>query len=214
MCQGLCMTFRIRGIFAPESLDLQTCCCKMTYLYIMEAIKGDALHEKISGGDNMRYCVSGTRCAGVVSLAGMVMLFSLLAGGCSKSVPKCDDRKAVEAVINSVSQDLKKQLSGIAGVQPGMELSDDEWKLIRSGMIIDLENIREQNFDKDTGKRTCAANLMVVEGGKKELTPITYIPMKREGSDELQVEISGLDHHGKEQEAEMAPEAESPEEKQ
>ena len=81
-----------------------------------------------------------------------------------------------------------------------MELSDDEWKLLRSGMIIDLENIREQNFDKDTGKRTCAANLMIVEGGKKELTPIIYIPMTQEGSGELQVTISGLDTYGKESE--------------
>jgi hypothetical protein len=120
--------------------------------------------------------------------------------GCSKSVPNCDDGKTIKAVINAVSQDLKKQLSGVAGVQPGMELSDDEWKLLRSGMIIDLENIREQNFDKNTGQRTCAANLMIVQSGKKELTPITYIPMTQEGSDELQVTISGLDNYGKESE--------------
>ena len=148
----------------------------------------------------MRYKLLGKRCTGISIPAGVCILILLLMSGCSKSVPKCDDGKTIKTVINAVSQDFRKQLSGIASVQPGMELSDDEWKLLRSGMIIDLENIREQNFDKDTGKRTCAANLMIVEGGKKELTPIIYVPMTQEGSDELQVTISGLDNYGKESE--------------
>ena len=146
----------------------------------------------------MRHNVTGKQRSGISIPAGVCILIFLLMSGCSKSVPKCDDGKTIDAVINAVSQDFRKQLSGLAGVQAGMELSDDEWKLLRSGMIIDLENIREQNFDENTGKRTCAANLMIVQGGKKELTPITYIPVRQEGSNELQVTISGLDNHERE----------------
>jgi hypothetical protein len=148
----------------------------------------------------MRHRMFGKQCAGISLSAGVCILLLLLMSGCSKSVPKCDDGKTIKAVINAVSQDFRKQLSGIAGIQSGMELSDDEWKLLRSGMIIDLENTREQNFDKDAGQRTCAANLMIVQGGKKELTPITYVAMTQEGSDELRVTISGLDNYGKESE--------------
>jgi len=145
----------------------------------------------------MRHSRLGKRRTGISIPAGVFILILLLMSGCSKSLPKCDDGKTIKAVIYAVGQDFRKQLSGIAGIQSGTELSDDEWKLLRSGMIIDLENIREQNFDKNAGKRTCAANLMIVQSGKKELTPITYIAMTQEGSD-VQVTISGLDNYGKE----------------
>jgi hypothetical protein len=133
-----------------------------------------------------------------VVITGLFAMLSILLGGCSKSIPGCDDGKTVKAVINTVSQDFKKNLSGIAGMGgPGMELSEDEWKTIRSGMVIDLEAIREQSFDEAAGKRICAANLMVVQGGKKELIPITYVPEINRKTGELKIALSGLDEFRK-----------------
>lgn len=131
-------------------------------------------------------------------ITGLLAMLLILVGGCSKSIPGCDDGKTVKAVINTVSQDFRKKLSGIAGMGgPGMELSEDEWKTIRSGMVIDLENIREQSFDEAAGKRTCTANLMVVQGGKKDLIPITYVPEVNKETGELNIALSGLDEFRK-----------------
>jgi hypothetical protein len=129
--------------------------------------------------------------------AAITCLFTMLlilVGGCSKSVPGCDGGKTVTAVINTVSQNFKKDLAGIAGLGgPGMELSEDEWKTIRSGMVIDLEAIREQSFDESAGKRICSANLMIVQGGKKELIPITYVPEVNKETGEMKIALSGID---------------------
>ena len=124
-----------------------------------------------------------------------VMLIAILfaLSGCSKSPVSCDSGKATTAVINSVSQDLKKDLSVIAGMGgTGMELSDDEWKALRAGIVIDLENIRENSFDEAAGKRICAANLMIVQSGKKEIIPITYASEIRKDTGEQKVTFSGL----------------------
>jgi hypothetical protein len=131
-------------------------------------------------------------------ITGLLAILLILAVGCSKSIAGCDDGKTVKAAINTVSQDFRKNLSGIAGMGgPGMELSEDEWKTIRSGMVIDLENIREQSFDEAAGKRTCTANLMVVQGGKKDLIPITYVPEVNKETGELNIALSGLDESRK-----------------
>jgi hypothetical protein len=143
--------------------------------------------------------------SGVLVITGLFTVLLILLGGCSKSIPGCDDGKTVKAVINAVSQDFRKHLSGIAGMGgPGMELSEDEWKTIRSGMIIDLENITEQSFDEAAGKRMCAADLMVVQGGKKDLIPITYVPEVNKETGELKISLSGLDESRKAK-AEPAP---------
>jgi hypothetical protein len=140
-------------------------------------------------------------------ITGIMALLLIMAGGCSKSPPGCDDGKTVKAVVNTISEDFRKSLSGIAGMGgPGMELSEDEWKTIRSGMVIDLENIREQSFDEATGKRTCAADLMVVQGGKKELTPITYVPEISKETGELKISLSGLDKYEKAKQPAPLPE--------
>ena len=146
---------------------------------------------------------SGAFPSGITVAAGVFLMILILVGGCSKSVPGCDDGKTVKAVINTVSDNFRKNLSGIAGMGgPGMELSEDEWRTIRSGMIIDLQDIREQSFDEEAGKRICAANLMVVEGGKKELIPVTYTPELNKGTGQLNISLSGLD---KLREAESEP---------
>jgi hypothetical protein len=127
-----------------------------------------------------------------IVLAGVWVIFLLLATGCSKSVPECDDGKTIKAAIDAVSQSFKNDLAAIAGAgTPGMELTDDEWKLLRSSMVIDLENPKELSFEAE--KRICAATLIIHSGGKKENIPITYIPEIKKDSGELQVTISGLE---------------------
>jgi hypothetical protein len=74
--------------------------------------------------------------SGVFVITCLFTVLLILLGGCSKSIPGCDDGKTVKAVINAVSQDFRKNLSGIAGMGgPGMELSEDEWKTICEGGI-------------------------------------------------------------------------------
>jgi hypothetical protein len=134
-----------------------------------------------------------------------VLLFAVY--GCSKSIPACDNGKTIKSVINLVSQDFKKDLASIAGLGgPGMELTDDEWRTIRAGMVIDLENIREHSYDEAEGKRKCAANLMIVSSGKKELIPITYVSEINKDTGELNLSLSGLDEYRKTKTAPMLPE--------
>jgi|GEM_PF-3043438 len=128
------------------------------------------------------------------AIAGIFVILLIFVSGCSKSVPKCDDGKTVKAVINTVSEDFKKDLAAVAGMgAPGMELTDDEWRTIRAGMVIDLEEIREQSFDEAADKRICAANLMVVSGGAKELIPVTFVTERNRDSGEVKITLSGLD---------------------
>jgi len=137
-----------------------------------------------------------------IIFTGALTILSTLLFGCSKSTPKCDSGKAVTGVIDTVGQDFKKDLAALTGMGgPGMELTDDEWKTIRAGMIIDLENIREQGFNENSGKRTCAASLLIVSGGKKKIIPITYISEIQKDSGELKTTISGLAEFKQEQTA-------------
>lgn len=125
-----------------------------------------------------------------------ILLFSVQ--GCSKTTPACDSGKTVKAVVNIVGQDFKNDLAAIVGLGgPGMELTDEEWKSIRAGMVIDLENIREHSFEEAEGKRKCAANLMIVSGGSKELIPVTYISEINKDTGELKVTLSGLEEYKK-----------------
>ena len=135
---------------------------------------------------------------GELVLAGVFIMLFVFASGCSKSAPKCDDGKTIKAVIDTVSQDLKKDLAAVAGVGgPGMELSDDEWRTIRAGMVIDLENIREQSFDEAADRRNCAANVMIVKGGSKELIPVTYVTERNKDTGDVKITLSGLEEFKK-----------------
>jgi hypothetical protein len=154
----------------------------------------------------MKNLLSRESHAVLLLMAGVFIMLLAGASGCSKSVSKCDDDKAIKAVINTVSQDMKKDLAAVAGLGgPGMELSDDEWRTIRAGMVIDLENIREHSFDEAANKRTCAANLMIVQGGKKELIPVTYVSEMNKDTGELKVALSGLQEYKKSQKAPPLP---------
>ena len=82
---------------------------------------------------------------------------------------------------------------------PGMGLSDDEWRTLRAGMVIDLENIREHSLDEAAGKRNCAANVMIMQSGKKELIPVTYVTEMNKDTGDLKIILSGLDEYKKAQ---------------
>jgi hypothetical protein len=140
-------------------------------------------------------------------LIGVFAVLLLAEYGCSKSAPACDNGKTVKAVINIVGKDFKNDLASIAGLGgPGMELTDDEWRTIRAGMIIDLENIREHSYDEAEGKRKCAANLMIVTSGSKELIPVTYVSEINKDTGELKITLSGLEEYKKAKTAPMLPE--------
>jgi len=145
-------------------------------------------------------------CIGIV-LTGIFAVLLLAVYGCSKSTPACDNGKTVKGVINIVSQDCKKDLAAITGMGgPGTELTDDEWRTIRAGMIIDLENIREHSYDETEGRRKCAANLMIVSSGSKELIPVTYVSEINKDTGELKITLSGLEEYQKAKTAPMLPE--------
>ena len=69
-----------------------------------------------------------------VALIGIFAALLFVVCGCSKAAPACDGGKTIDAVINLVGQDLKKDLAAVAGMGgPGMELSEDEWRTMRAG---------------------------------------------------------------------------------
>jgi hypothetical protein len=111
---------------------------------------------------------------------------------CTQSPPECDDKKTVKAVISEASENLKGQLSSLITVQPGMELSDDEWRVFRAGMQFSLENIGQQGFDSQSGIFECTADLIINSSGLKESIPITYTAKLPQGSNRVQVTVSEL----------------------
>lgn len=128
----------------------------------------------------------------ILILFGTLIILAMLLSGCTKSRPSCDDKKTVKAVIAEASETFKKQLSGLTATQPGMELSDDEWRLLRAGMEITVKNINQQGFDGQTGKYACSADLIINQGGAKESILISYTSEHVQNTGNVQVTISGL----------------------
>lgn len=77
------------------------------------------------------------------------------------------------------------------GGKTGGGLTDAEWNAIRSEIIITIENIREQGYDKGAGKRNCTANVVVNRDRKKSI-PITYIEELNKDTGEATTKVSGL----------------------
>ncbi|GBE04524.1 MAG TPA: hypothetical protein ENG95_01465 [Nitrospirae bacterium] len=120
------------------------------------------------------------------------LLVSALLAGCTKSAPPCDNIETVDAVINAVSENLKKDFKSLTSFQPGMELSDDEWRLMRSGMIITVKNMTQLSYDEGTGQYECAGDVTINGVSGTEAIPVTYTSRLLE-SGELEVTVSGLD---------------------
>lgn len=132
-----------------------------------------------------------SRFSGNAVLFFCVVLLTGLIASCSKSAPKCDSSKAVDAVIYAVGQDLRKDLSGLAGIS-GSQLSDDEWRMFRAGMVITVDTMREQGVDESAGKRTCAGNVSIQEHGKTDIIPVTY-STELDAAGSVKVNVSGLE---------------------
>src|SRR4030042_4696605 len=82
-----------------------------------------------------------TICFLQTALNMLLIMIAILSFGCSKSPTTCDSDDTVKAVISTAGETYKEQLSALVGVQPGMELSEDEWRSMRAGMNFSLESI-------------------------------------------------------------------------
>lgn len=125
----------------------------------------------------------------------IVMIFSFVLAGCSKGPPTCDNKKVKKAVINQHIKDLKSQVSAVAsaGGQPGMELTEDEWRAMRAGMNFELRNIKQFSFDEADGILECEADLIVFSGGIENNIPIEYTAEIVETSGQVHATIYELE---------------------
>ncbi len=85
------------------------------------------------------------------------------------------------------------------------ELSEDEWRTLRASIMITVDNIREQNYDKELGKRTCAGNLIIQDSSGKDSIPIVYIPETDNGSGKVRVTMTGYQEHKNKQTGPLIP---------
>ncbi len=134
--------------------------------------------------------VPGNLCRRGEVFAGLILVAVLFLFSCSKAAPKCDNGKAVDAIIHEVSQDMKKDANFLAGAGSG-ELSDDEWRTLRASIMITVDNIREQNYAEESDKRTCAGNLIIQDSSGKESIPVVFIPAADKVSGEVRVTLTG-----------------------
>jgi hypothetical protein len=128
-------------------------------------------------------------------LLGITIIFSFVLTGCSKGPPTCDSEKVQKAVIDEHIADLKSQVSSVAGASgvPGMELSEDEWRLMRAGMNFELRNIKQFSFDEAAGILECEADLIVFSSGQQENIPIEYTAEIAASTGQVNVTVITLD---------------------
>ena len=128
-------------------------------------------------------------------LIGIFIICAGLLAGCSKSPPTCDTKKVKKAVIAQRIEDLKSQVSAVAeaGGQPGMELTEDEWRMMRAGMNFELRNIKQFSFDEATGTLECEADLVTFSSGTESSIPIEYTAEVVKGTDQVLVTIYELE---------------------
>jgi hypothetical protein len=125
----------------------------------------------------------------VAARALVVVAMVFLASACSRTTPACDGEKTIEAVIEASMEIMKKDLTGMTGVQAGMELSEDEWKLMRVSMVVKVDNIRQTGKNGESYR--CAAYLVIQQSGGRDSIPITYTSVLS-AAGALEVEVQGL----------------------
>jgi hypothetical protein len=84
---------------------------------------------------------------------------------------------------------LLDDISSVASMGDG-EWSEDERKMFKASMSVNVENIRQKSVDENKNEYSCAADLTVRSAGGVESMPVTYISTVRNG--DVQVTISGL----------------------
>ena len=132
-----------------------------------------------------------TTCGIIAVFIGIFIAGAVFLEGCSKSPPACDGSKVKKAVIEKHIAELKSQLSAIAnaGGQPGMDLSEDEWRMMRAGMNFELQNIKQFSFDEASGTLDCEADLVTFSSGSQTSEPIEYTAEVVQGTDQVLVTI-------------------------
>ena len=99
---------------------------------------------------------------------------------------------AYDAVMNGLAAGMEivlEDINFIASFGSG-ELSEDEKRMFKASMNVNVDNIRQKSFDEDTNIYTCAADLTVRSSAGIESNSITYTSTLQNG--EAQVTISGL----------------------
>lgn len=128
-------------------------------------------------------------------LTGIFLICTGFLAGCTKSLPMCDSKKVKKVVIEQHIEELKSQVAGVAeaGGQPGMELTEDEWRLMRAGMNFELRNIKQFSFDEASGILDCQADLVTFSSGMESSMPIEYTAEVVKGTDQVLVTIYELE---------------------
>lgn len=106
----------------------------------------------------------------------LAFIVAVVMSGCAKTAPKCASDETVGTVIQIVKEEVKKSLGDIAAGQ----------------FKISLNTIRTSDFNKSTGKQSCAATLSM-KAEKEMVLEITYTSELTEKSGEYYVTVDGLD---------------------
>lgn len=118
------------------------------------------------------------------------VMFITVISSCTETVPLCDDKKTVKAVRAEAMEILLDDISSVASLGGG-ELSEDERKMFKASMSVNVDNIRQKSVDENKNEYSCAADLTVRSAGGVESMPVTYISTVRDGN--VQVTVSGLE---------------------
>ena len=115
----------------------------------------------------------------IVSIFSLIVLSTATLVGCSSSAPSCADSKAVNMVKQIVDERT-------ASIKENFSV-DAEYEIV-------VDNIREVEFNKQTGKYTCNADLEVKSNNlylmlKKSISYTTELTQPKK---ELYVTIYGL----------------------
>jgi hypothetical protein len=108
---------------------------------------------------------------------------------CSKATGACDEKQTIEAVADKVLDTMKEDLSFIASMVPGSELSKGEWNAIRAGMEVTVDNISQMGM-KDN-RFECSADVVIHKGPSKESIAVTYTSELLD-SGEVNVMLEGM----------------------
>jgi hypothetical protein len=125
----------------------------------------------------------------IITLLLVAILFIALISSCSKTMPSCDYKKTVKAVRAEAMETLLDDISSVASLGGG-ELSEDEKRMFKASMNVDVGNIKQKSIDENANRYTCAADLTVKSAGGVEIKSITYTSIVHDG--EVQISISGL----------------------
>jgi hypothetical protein len=113
----------------------------------------------------------------------LVLLVPLLVG-CNKSAPKCGDEQTKTLVFEIAWEEFANQL--------GLPMGSSDFKKYQNSIVFSLESVRTTDFNKSTGKQSCAADLIMTGPDGASKIPITYTSENMDDGKSFYVEVSGL----------------------